>query len=106
MQKTNTIKFVKAPIAPIVRKPVKINNMLINIHSNDLCKIANRSPVQIRIYSNFNNKNQIIANIKTEIVKLYPTVEIKKLFTNNNNINFVNVQRDLNNNIKGFEIYL
>ncbi len=103
MKKTNTIKYIKAPIAT---KPAKISDMLINVHSSNLCKITNRSPVQIRIRSNFNNKNQTITNIKNEIVKIYPTVQINTIFTNNNNINFVNVQRDINNNIKGFEIYL
>jgi hypothetical protein len=100
MNKTNTIK------ASVHAKPAKISNMLINIHSDKLNKITNRSPVQIRIYSNFNNKNQTITNIKNEIVKLYPTVQINNIFTNNNNIQFVNVQRDINNNIKGFEIYI
>jgi hypothetical protein len=83
----------------------KINNILVNIHSEKLSKITGKNPLQIRIYSDFNNKSQTITNIKSGVKQLYPDTQINEIFTNNN-INFVNVQQDINKNITGFAIFI
>ncbi len=83
---------------------VKNNNMLINIHSEKISKITGKNPLQIRIYSDFNNKSQTIVNIKNGVKQLYPDTPINEIFTNN--INFVNIQQDINKNITGFSIFI
>ncbi len=83
----------------------KISNIIVNIHSDKLSTITGKNPLQIRIYSDFNNKNQTITNIKNGVKQLYPNIQINEIFTNNN-INFVNVQQDINKNITGFAIFI
>ena len=83
----------------------KTSNMLVNIFSEVLKKNTGISPSQIRIRSDFNDKNQTITHIKNGIEQLYPNMKINEIFTNDN-INFENVQQDMNNNIMGFSIYI
>lgn len=85
---------------------IKKSNMLVNINSDNLFKITGKNPLQIIIYSDFNNKIETITNIKNEIKRLYPNIQINEIFTNDNII-FTNVNKNLYTNyITEFAIFI